>query len=86
MRHLSITFNFNTSFQLLRNHIVDGIVGSSDLDDDMVGPSIAGTKLRSNVYRTENGDWKEIEVSCCGKYIVLMWYCINSRILQSLLT
>ena len=49
--------------QLLRNHIVDGIVTSTDLDDDMVGPSIEGTKLRSNVYRTENADWQEIDVS-----------------------
>ena len=49
--------------QLLRNHIVDGIVTSADLDDDMVGPSIEGTKLRSNVYRTENADWQEIDVS-----------------------
>ena len=36
---------------------------SADLDDDMVGPSIEGTKLRSNVYRTENADWQEIDVS-----------------------
>ena len=42
---------------------MDDTVGSVDLDDDMVGPSMEGTKLRSNVYRTENADWKEIDVS-----------------------
>ena len=35
----------------------------------MVGPSIEGTKLRSNVYRTENADWQEIDVS-----IILFYY------------
>ena len=54
-------------FQLLRNHIVEGLVGSRDLDDDMVGPSLEGTKLRSNVYRTENSDWQEIDVSSLVK-------------------
>ena len=48
--------------QLLRTHIVDGIVQSTDLDDDMVGPSLEGTKLRSNVYRTENANWQDIDV------------------------
>ena len=42
---------------------MDDTVASVDLDDDMVGPSMEGTKLRSNVYRTENADWKEIDVS-----------------------
>ena len=42
---------------------MEDIVRSTDLDDDMVGPSIEGTKLRSNVYRTENADWQEIDVS-----------------------
>ena len=41
---------------------MEDIVRSTDLDDDMVGPSIEGTKLRSNVYRTENADWQEIDV------------------------
>ena len=41
---------------------MDGIVQSTDLDDDMVGPSLEGTKLRSNVYRTENANWQDIDV------------------------
>ena len=70
--------------QLLRNHIVDGIVSSTDLDDDMVGPSIEGTKLRSNVYRTENADWQEIDVSYIFGYgSVLLhktWFVIEAII------
>ena len=54
---------------------MDGLVGSSDLDDDMVGPSIAGTKLRSNIYKTENGDWQEIQVSYLEKCITHVSYC-----------
>ena len=53
---------------------MDGLVGSTDLDDDMVGPSIAGTKLRSNIYRTENGDWQEIQVRYFGKYTTHVSY------------
>ena len=46
---------------------------SGDLDDDMVGPSIEGTKLRSNVYRTENADWQEIDVSLISDRFALSW-------------
>ena len=55
--------------QLLRTHIVDGIVQSTDLDDDMVGPSLEGTKLRSNVYRTENANWQDIDVRIARGFI-----------------
>lgn len=51
-----------SSFQIMQNHVVEGLVFSSDLEDDLVGTTVAGTKLRSNVYNTENEDWKEILV------------------------
>ena len=48
---------------------MDGIVQSTDLDDDMVGPSLEGTKLRSNVYRTENANWQDIDVRIAKGFI-----------------
>ena len=48
---------------------MDGIVQSTDLDDDMVGPSLEGTKLRSNVYRTENANWQDIDVRIARGFI-----------------
>ncbi len=36
---------------------------AQDLEDDLVGTAMGGGKLRSNVYRTEDQDWKEITVS-----------------------
>ena len=47
----------------MRNHIVQGLVYGSDLEDDLVGTTIGGTKLRSNVYLAENDEWKEVVVS-----------------------
>ncbi len=35
---------------------------TDDLENDLVGSSVGGGKLRSNVYRTEDDDWKEITV------------------------
>ena len=46
----------------MKNHLVRGIVRSADLADDLVGPSAAFTKLRSNIYEAEDGDWREIKV------------------------
>ena len=37
-------------------------VSSSELSDDMVGPSLLGGKLRSNLYTTETNDWNEVQV------------------------
>ena len=48
--------------QLLANHIVKGEVRSSELDNDMVGPTIANTRIRANVYKTEDDNWKEVKV------------------------
>ncbi len=42
---------------------MDGIVYTDDLEDDLVGASVGGGKLRSNVYRTEDKNWKEVMVS-----------------------
>ena len=47
----------------MKNHLVLGLVRSADLADDLVGPSAAGTKLRSNVYQSEDRDWKDVKVS-----------------------
>ena len=47
----------------MKNHLVRGIVRSADLADDLVGPSAAFTKLRSNIYEAEDGDWREVKVS-----------------------
>ena len=47
----------------MKNHLVLGLVRSRDLADDLVGPSAAGTKLRSNVYQSEDRDWKDVKVS-----------------------
>ena len=46
----------------MKNHLVRGIVRSADLADDLVGPSAAFTKLRSNIYESEDGDWREVKV------------------------
>ena len=35
---------------------------SEDLADDLVGPSVANTKLRSNVYHSEDRNWKDVDV------------------------
>lgn len=49
--------------QILQSHIVKGLVLGNDLEDDLVGSAISGAKLRSNIYHTENDNWKEIVVS-----------------------
>jgi len=49
--------------QLVDNHIVNGRVSTAELDNDLVGESLSNTKLRSNVYITEDQDWKEVKVS-----------------------
>ena len=49
--------------RIVKNHLVRGIVRSADLADDLVGPSAALTKLRSNIYEAEDGDWREVKVS-----------------------
>ena len=49
--------------RIVKNHLVLGLVRSRDLADDLVGPSAAGTKLRSNVYQSEDRDWKDVKVS-----------------------
>ena len=46
----------------MKNHLVLGLVRSADLADDLVGPSAAATKLRSNVYQSEDRDWKDVKV------------------------
>jgi hypothetical protein len=43
--------------------MVQGLVFGTDLEDDLVGTTISDTKLRSNVYLSENDDWKEVVVS-----------------------
>ena len=50
-------------FQMLMNHLVDGLVYGRELEDDLVGTSLGNTKLRSNEYHTENDQWKEVVVS-----------------------
>ena len=35
--------------QIVRNHIVQGLVYGSDLEDDLVGTTIGGTKLRDAI-------------------------------------
>ena len=42
--------------------MVEGLVFGRDLEDDLVGASIGDTSLRSNVYSTENDEWKEIVI------------------------
>ena len=51
----------------MKNHLVRGIVRSADLADDLVGPSAAFTKLRSNIYEAEDGDWREVKVGCSNE-------------------
>ncbi len=51
------------TLQLVDNHIVNGRVSTAELDNDLVGESLSNTKLRSNVYITEDQDWKEVKVS-----------------------
>jgi len=46
----------------VRSHLVKGKVSSSELSDDMVGPSLLGGKLRSNLYTTETNDWNEVQI------------------------
>ena len=48
--------------RIVKNHLVRGIVRSADLADDLVGPSAALTKLRSNIYEAEDGNWREVKV------------------------
>ena len=48
--------------RIVKNHLVLGLVRSPDLADDLVGPSAALTKLRSNVYQSEDRDWKDVKV------------------------
>ena len=49
--------------RIVKNHLVRGLVKSEDLADDLVGPSVALTKLRSNVYHSEDRNWKDVKVS-----------------------
>ena len=49
--------------RIVKNHLVLGLVKSSDLADDLVGPSAALTKLRSNVYQAEDRNWKDVKVT-----------------------
>ena len=46
----------------MKNHLVRGVVRAEDLADDLVGPSAALTKLRSNVYEAEDGHWQDVQV------------------------
>ena len=46
----------------MKSHLVRGIVRSADLADDLVGPSAALTKLRTNIYDAEDTEWKEVKV------------------------
>ncbi len=55
--------NAYSSPQLVKNHIVQGLVFGPDLEDDLVGTTIGDTKLRSNIYYSENEHWKEVVVS-----------------------
>ena len=48
--------------RIVKNHLVLGLVKSADLADDLVGPSAALTKLRSNVYQSEDRNWKDVKV------------------------
>ena len=48
--------------RIVKNHLVRGLVKADDLADDLVGPSVAGTKLRSNVYHSEDRDWRDVKV------------------------
>ena len=48
--------------RIVKNHLVRGVVRSADLADDLVGPSAALTKLRSNIYEAEDGNWREVKV------------------------
>ena len=48
--------------RIVKNHLVRGLVRSKDLADDLVGPSVANTKLRSNVYHSEDRNWKDVDV------------------------
>ena len=42
--------------------MVNGRVLTSELEDDLVGETLAHSKLRSNVYFTEDQEWKEVKV------------------------
>ena len=48
--------------QLIDSHVVNGRVATSELDNDLVGESLSHSKLRSNIFLTEDQDWKEVEV------------------------
>jgi len=36
---------------------------AENLENELVGAALGGGKLRSNVYRTEDEDWREVTVS-----------------------
>jgi len=57
--------------RIVKNHLVRGLVHTSDLADDLVGPSAAKTKLRSNIYEAEDGDWREVQVLTVNGAVVL---------------
>lgn len=52
--------------QVAENHIVNGRIFASSLDDDFVGQTISNSKLRANLYLTEDHEWKEFHVSDCN--------------------
>ena len=65
----------------MKNHLVRGVVRAEDLADDLVGPSAALTKLRSNVYEAEDGHWQDVQV-LTGQIILKLWAecgCISER-------
>ena len=63
----------------MKNHLVRGIVRSADLADDLVGPSAALTKLRTNIYDAEDIEWKEVKV-CVNFFLIIF----NSVLCQGL--
>eukprot|EP00094_Tigriopus_californicus_P003735 TCALIF_03595-PA protein Name:"Similar to Tgfbi Transforming growth factor-beta-induced protein ig-h3 (Mus musculus)" AED:0.52 eAED:0.52 QI:7/0.6/0.33/0.66/0.8/0.66/6/0/1902 len=56
--------------RIVQNHVVKGLVLGRDLEDDLVGTSLSGSKLRSNLYLTESQDWKEILVKTINGGII----------------
>jgi hypothetical protein len=42
--------------------VVNGRVSTPELENDLIGQTLSNAKLRSNVYLTEDQDWKEVKV------------------------
>ena len=70
-------------FQIMEYLIVRGLVFGKDLEDDLVGSTIGNTKLRSNIYHTEDENWRDIKVGININCPPPFASCVHLRILCS---